>query len=99
MTDEATPERKLSGEEATFALKLLSHSIGETASVTNSLIESQDRRIKELEEMLDEAPSDARAVRRVETMLKNPRYARVFARFLVELGGSDVDEHGEEIDR
>lgn len=99
MDDETTLERKLSGEEATLALKLLSHSIGETAAVTNSLIESQRKRIEELEEMLDSASSDGWAVQRVERMLKNPRYARVFAKFLVELGGSDVDEDGEEIDR
>lgn len=99
MDDEATLERKLSGEEATLALKLLSHSIGETAAVTNSLIESQDKRIKELEAKLDKVSSDEWAVTRVARMLKNPRYARVFAKFLVELGGSDFDEDGEEIDR
>ena len=86
MDDAATLERKLSGEEATLALKLLSHSIGETASVTNSLIESQDRRIKELEAKLDKASSDEWAVQRLARMLKNPKYARVFAKFLVAAG-------------
>lgn len=79
-----------------LAAQLLSRSVGETADVVNSLMESDRKTIKKLQSFVLKAENDQQIVAKLHQMLQIPMFARTLIKVMQDnVGLPDADESDE----